>query len=196
MYAQLRDSGCVNRWHGDEQDHGSSIKDVHKWDQLAAAPTQYQPTVDERVARACRTKVAIRTNEPRWTYYHQVHNSPRVQRRFPVELPIHIAGGESAHGRLRKTFSGFENNSSTGNGQPRIGHKVGGAQPFLRIIGVSGLPTLKEPPSLQTGVFRDHTLVDVFSLSPHSPVTVVFVNTVSSRRQTSAQGTFYSGFIV
>ena len=45
-------------------------------------------TVDERAARACRTKVAIGTHKPRWTHHHQVHQSPRVHPRFPTATKV------------------------------------------------------------------------------------------------------------
>ena len=45
-------------------------------------------TVDGRAARPCRTKVATGARRPRWTH-HQVHESPRVRPRSPVETQIY-----------------------------------------------------------------------------------------------------------
>ena len=166
---QLKFSECVDRWHGAE------LQKVG----LSCSSSNTIQTVDERAARTCRTKMATGRNKPRWTEHHQVHRSPKVQRRSPLETeiyrvtegrPMHAAEKDPVHRRHRGTLSGFQAAHCiiTNLAMDKLGlvTKLVELNFPSKRFEVSEPRTLKAAPTLRTGDFNLYfPLLTFFSLA-------------------------------
>ena len=201
---QLKFSECVDRWHGDEtprnniQEHGSTTERMQKWDQLAAALTQYRPVTKEHrehVAQKWQLVETSRggqnttksTDHPKYSVAHHLKprstESPKVARctqRRKIPCTDAIAELSVPFKQLTCIITKLA--------MDKLGlvTKLVELNFPSRRFEVSGPRTLEGTPTLQTGGVNEFSLLlKFFSLAfslvsscPH------FVHTVQSRMDT------------
>ena len=75
MFAQLKYSGCVNRWHADERfrktcrSTGNTSEDMQKGGSTCSSSNTIQ-SVDEGASLNMSHCSVIGTHKPKWTPYH------------------------------------------------------------------------------------------------------------------------------